>query len=83
MKIEEVKKQLEDNVSWTTLFKTILNEFPAEKRNRMALFRELQCHFEVRVTTLSMIGGWDYWGDGSYTDDDLNKELQDRLHLKE
>ena len=81
--MEEIKEQLENDVSWTTLFKVILNEYPIGKRNQMVFFRELQCHFEVKVTTLSMIGGWDYWDNGSYIDDDISKELQDRLSLKE
>lgn len=73
---------LQSGASWTSIFRAILAESPPEERSRMILFRELQCHFDVRIETLSVIGGWDYWSDGGYNDDTLNRKLQGKLLFK-
>lgn len=67
--------------SWTSIFTAILEDAPSGERGRMFLFRELQQYFDVRVETLSMIGGWSYWTAGGYDDETLNAMLSGKLRL--
>jgi len=82
MKADKIISMLQGGAAWTAVFHAILAEVAPEERCRMVLFRELQCHFDVRIETLSMIGGWDYWSGGGYDDDALNEKLQGKLLLK-
>lgn len=72
MKSDLITTLLQSGASWTAVFRAMLAEVAHEERTRMVLFRELQCHFDVRIETLSMIGGWDYWNGGGYDDSVLN-----------
>lgn len=82
MEHDNVKSLLESGMSWTAIFRAVLEEVRPEERSRMVLFRELQCHFEVGIETLSMIGGWDYWSGGGYDDIALDARLQGKLVLR-
>jgi hypothetical protein len=73
---------LENGATWTSIFQELLAEFPLGKRTRMVLFRELERLFEVNIETLSIIGGWAYWIDGGYDDDELNNKLEGKLRLR-
>jgi hypothetical protein len=82
MNTNQIIAILQSGASWTAVFRAILAEVVPEERSRMVLFRELQSHFDVRIETLSMIGGWDYWTSGGYDDTALNEKLQGKLLLK-
>jgi hypothetical protein len=83
MKTPEVAQLLEEGATWTSILTAVLESHPADKRVRMVLFRELLQLFDVRVETLSIIGGWNYWPDGcAYNDEELNSKLQGKLVLR-
>jgi len=81
MNFPEIHNLVEQEISWSSLFRKMLAEFTPEERERMVLFREVQRFFDVRVETLSLIGGWNYWPDGTCDDETLNAKLGENSHF--